>query len=158
MDSASVLPLCPSPGVPRPISALLLGSAGPEAVSAAERAVGGHTLGVSWGMLQAQLGRGTQLPAGEMGPCGCSRSYLTREKRWFGAQLTPCPFLLHRTPQGAGRAWVTQLESLHTSYSSLSQWSPASAGSLEKLVETSREDSGKLSAASGYAVVQGRGD
>lgn len=65
----------------------------------------------SWGQLGGapgtvpQLGRGVPVAA-----AGLGQSCLTREKRWLGVQLTPCPFLLHRTPQGAKRAWVTHLE------------------------------------------------
>lgn len=93
------------------------GAAGPEAVSAlyaVEGALGGHTAEVRWGMLQAQLGRGAQLPSwGEASlwlQAGLGQSCLTREKRWLGTQLIPCLFLLHRTPPGAKRAWVTHVE------------------------------------------------
>lgn len=104
LDSTSVLPLCPSPCVQRPISDLLLGSAGFPLCFCSRKSCGWTHCWGKLGMLQTQLGRGTQLPSwGEVSPW-LHQELPDKREEMAWTQLTPCPFLLHRTPQGAKRA------------------------------------------------------
>ena len=122
------------------------GAAGPDAVPplflqlpGAEGAVGGRTAGVSRGGCSRRRGTGEQSsPAGERCPHGCGqlsgRAACQERRGGLGLpQLSPCPFPLHRTPEGAKRTRLTRLPSLQLLEKELSRRHAVSVSLLRAL-------------------------